>query len=166
MPKSWFKDLKRNYLERSAFSISVLPPLYRGWRFGWGPSEGSRVLKCPLRLAWFSLWICKLYFYIFCNLLKGWLKKTSLLVICCEIPLYDKIYPFNYLYDKIYTISYYSGFYSSLYDKIWANVVILNFGQDLRMDFIHSFWILSFLFICWQNFEISTICSNLTFREL
>jgi hypothetical protein len=26
----------------------------------------------------------------------------------------------KYLYDKIYTIGYYSGFYSSLRDKIWA----------------------------------------------
>ena len=28
---------------------------------------------------------------------------------------------FKDLYDKIYTIGYYSGFYSSLRDKIWVN---------------------------------------------
>ena len=28
---------------------------------------------------------------------------------------------FKDLYDKIYTIGYYSGFYSSLRDEIWAN---------------------------------------------
>ena len=36
-----------------------------------------------------------------------------------EITLYDN--PFKDLYDKIYTIGYYSGFYTSQKDNIWAN---------------------------------------------
>ena len=35
--------------------------------------------------------------------------------------LYNKIHRLKYLYDKIYTIGYYSGFYSSLRDKLWGN---------------------------------------------
>ena len=32
--------------------------------------------------------------------------------------LYNRNYGFKYLYDKIYSIGYYSGFYSSMSDKI------------------------------------------------
>ena len=42
-------------------------------------------------------------------------------------PYMIKIQQFKYLYDKIYTIGYYSGFYSTLRDKIWANGSHLNF---------------------------------------
>ena len=51
---------------------------------------------------------------------------------------------FKYLYDEIYTIGYYSGFYSSLRDKTWANcgnfglssndnVCTHHFNQDKQM---------------------------------
>ena len=35
--------------------------------------------------------------------------------------LYIKYHQLKYLFDKIYTIGYYSGFYSSLWDRNWAN---------------------------------------------
>ena len=38
-----------------------------------------------------------------------------------EIRFWINLYERKYLYDKIYTIGYYSGFYSSLRDKIWGN---------------------------------------------
>ena len=38
----------------------------------------------------------------------------------------EKNHNFKYLYDEIYSIGYYSGFYSSMRDKNWANCV--NFG--------------------------------------
>ena len=52
------------------------------------------------------------------QIVKGWLKKTY-----CRKKNPKSIYmiqnlSFKDLYDKIYTIGYYSGFYSSLKDKI------------------------------------------------
>ena len=44
-----------------------------------------------------------------------------MLEIGFQISLYDTNHPYKDMYDKVYTISYYSGFYSSLKDKIWAN---------------------------------------------
>ena len=63
--------------------------------------------------------------------IKGVPKKTlhkDFNYFCFEIPLYDKKkHQFKYLYDKIYTIGYYSGFYSSLRDNIWASAGHLKF---------------------------------------
>jgi hypothetical protein len=38
------------------------------------------------------------------------------------------------IYDKIHTVDYYSGCYSSLRDKILANVVILDFHQKMEKN--------------------------------
>ena len=52
---------------------------------------------------------------------KGCQKEHSLLEISSKSFYMIINHHFKYLYDKIYTIGYYSGFYSSLKDNIWAN---------------------------------------------
>ena len=41
---------------------------------------------------------------------------------------------FKDLYDKIYTIDYYSGFYSSLKDIIWANGDHFEICQNMKKN--------------------------------
>ena len=65
---------------------------------------------------------------------------TNLCLFTLKSLLVIKIHQFKYFYDKIYTIGYYSGFYSSLRDKIWANINISNcLGKidEIMMNLMH-----------------------------
>ena len=53
--------------------------------------------------------------------IKGEEIKTSMLEILFKSLNKMKNHPFKDLHVKIYTIGYYSGLYSSLKDKNWAN---------------------------------------------
>ena len=58
--------------------------------------------------------------------------------------LYDeeeKNHHFKDLYDKFYTIGYYSGFYSSLRDEIWANGDYFEFLSKDKDGYKYSSWI-------------------------
>ena len=72
-----------------------------------------------------------------------------------------KNHPFKALYDKIYTVGYYSGFYSSVKDKIWLNGAATciqqtgkfcrqgeTIGKDWRFEFDLRIWVFLILIFC------------------
>ena len=101
---------------------------------------------------------------------KGWTIKN--LYKSCLCSTYFISYTWTNLYDKFNKIGYYSGFYSSLKDKNWANDSYLRSCSGFKYDFL-TFIIIEIHFLANNqndhhllNFYLSESCKSLNSSKL